>query len=377
MEKSKTNYFGKIVNMFDKINIFVITGVLSAVIFVVIYGVKILDPFYVDWLYNGEDLTQHYLGWLAYRQSDWTFPIGMTDYLVYPDKSSVIFTDSIPLFAVIFKIFSPVLPHNFQYFGIWGIMCFCLQGIIAGKIIRHFTEKKVTILCGSMLAVISPVMIFRMFCHTALAGQWILLLALELLFTYEDNYKSGNRIYLKVAIIAMLASSVHIYFIAMCGIILAGVCLFDILCRKRFGRTLLLLSEYIAVSAFVVWILGGFSSTGSSFSDAGLGFFSMNLNSLINPCGWSCYLFDLPFYKSGQYEGFGYLGIGVLILFIFAIIKILVNIIRSNRREFLKKYYKYIISLSFIVIISLFIALSIVVSVNHTKLYDLEIHDFV
>ena len=39
----------------------------------------------------------------AYRNSDWHFPIGMIDSLVYPNQTSVIYTDSIPLFAIFFK----------------------------------------------------------------------------------------------------------------------------------------------------------------------------------------------------------------------------------------------------------------------------------
>lgn len=57
--------------------------------------VRILNPMYTDWLMNGEDLTQHYFGWKAYRESGWHFPIGMTDTLAYPNLTTVVFTDSI------------------------------------------------------------------------------------------------------------------------------------------------------------------------------------------------------------------------------------------------------------------------------------------
>lgn len=57
--------------------------------------VRILNPMYADWLMNGEDLTQHYFGWKAYRESGWHFPIGMTDTLAYPNLTTVVFTDSI------------------------------------------------------------------------------------------------------------------------------------------------------------------------------------------------------------------------------------------------------------------------------------------
>lgn len=114
---------------------------IAIIIFCALYGIHILNPTYVDWLLKGGDLTQHYLGWKAYRNSEWTFPIGYMNMLTYPNAVSVIFTDSIPIFAVIFKVFSSILPDNFQYFGMWGLICFILQGLMASRIIRNFTDN--------------------------------------------------------------------------------------------------------------------------------------------------------------------------------------------------------------------------------------------
>ena len=91
----------------------VMAGAIGAFVFILLYGVKVLNPCYTDWLMSGGDLSQHYLGWKMYRNGDWTFPIGLTDQLAYPYYTSVIFTDSIPIFAVFFKLLSPILPANF------------------------------------------------------------------------------------------------------------------------------------------------------------------------------------------------------------------------------------------------------------------------
>lgn len=118
-----------------------ISALLGAVVFICLYGVKILNPTYVEWLYNGRDLMQHYLGWEFFRKSDWMFPIGLTDQLSYPSGTSVIFTDSIPIFAVLFKLFSPIMSEKFQYFGIWGILCFILQGFLQQKFCRFMLRR--------------------------------------------------------------------------------------------------------------------------------------------------------------------------------------------------------------------------------------------
>src|SRR5699024_4406896 len=91
---------------------------------------------------------------------------------------SIIFTDSIPLFAIIFKLFRSWLPETFQYFGIWGLLCFALQGGLGALLIRHFVKKDGYAIAGSLFFVLAPIEIYRMYMHTALGAQWLLLAGL-------------------------------------------------------------------------------------------------------------------------------------------------------------------------------------------------------
>ena len=109
--------------------IYIIAALLGAVAFVVIYGIYVLNPFYTDWLITGGDLSQHYLGWEYFRRSEWLFPIGLTNQVAYPAETSVIYTDSIPLFAVIFKLFTRGISGRFQYFGLWACVALCFKDI--------------------------------------------------------------------------------------------------------------------------------------------------------------------------------------------------------------------------------------------------------
>lgn len=84
--------------------IMLLSGLIGAILFMLIYGVKILNPTYEDWLFEGGDLTQHYLGWIFYRRSDWHFPLGLIDNILGNIKISVMYTDSLPLFAIFFKL---------------------------------------------------------------------------------------------------------------------------------------------------------------------------------------------------------------------------------------------------------------------------------
>ena len=320
------------------VTIYILVAVLAAVVFCCIYGVNILNPGYTDWLVTGGDLSQHYLGWVAYRYSSWHFPIGLTDRLAYPAYTSVIFTDSIPLFAVVFKILSPVLPENFQYFGFWGITCFALQGIFSARIIKRVTENRIAIVLGSLLAVIMPTVFFRLYGHEALAGQWLIVFVLDLLFAYEIYEENHKKLYLTVAITAVLAVSIHMYFLVMCGIIVLAYCVEDIIQKKNVKQTILILLEYCFAGIAIIFLLGGFVATGSSYELGGLGAFSMNLNSLFNPFNQSAILKELPLYTDAQGEGFGYLGAGVIVLGIAVLVSLIFEIdrvkslVKSNKR---------------------------------------------
>lgn len=102
-----------------------LTGCLmGAVLFIVLYGTKILNFTYVDWIYVQQaDIFQHQIGFEFIRNDIWRFPLGSYMNYAYPFGTSVVYTDSIPLFAIIFKLFAFLLPQSFQYFGLWGILC--------------------------------------------------------------------------------------------------------------------------------------------------------------------------------------------------------------------------------------------------------------
>lgn len=170
--------------------VFVSGCLLGAAFFLAIYGFKVMDVQYVDWLMTGGDTTQHYLGWVFFRNSPWHFPIGLVDGLAYPALTSVMYTDSIPLFSLFFKLLSPILPETFQFFGIWGIMAFMLQGGISSLIIYKIKASMPVALIGSVFFIISPPVLQRMYGHTALAGHFMILLPIAVWF-YQDVFKKG------------------------------------------------------------------------------------------------------------------------------------------------------------------------------------------
>ena len=339
--------------------------IIEMLLFISIYGIRVLNPCYTDWLLvNGGDLEQHYIGWLAYKKSVWMFPIGLTNNLCNPYDTSIIFTDSIPLLAVPCKLLGMFIQMDFQYFGIWALLCFELQGIIAFKIYSKYVDSEIYCVLAAILTTLAPVMLLRVFVHTALAAQWLILLAIYYLLEYDVDNK---RNILRVVILSVLATMTHIYFVLMVGIIVMGICIKDITLSKRIKGSLIFLIVYILPAMIIVYLLGGFS-VGTASNAGGYGYYNLNLNAFFNPdalsgweSDWSYFLDGLPRTDFRQYEGFAYLGIGCMFLLGVALM------------VFVKKHLRIIKKEDFIAIIAIFMVSLVYAIGPNVDLGDKEI----
>ncbi|WP_252221719.1 MULTISPECIES: DUF6311 domain-containing protein [unclassified Clostridium] len=351
--------------------IFILGCLLGAITFISIYGVRVLNVTYDSWLMEGGDLTQHYIGWKFFRTSQWTFPFGLIDGLVYPYKVSILYMDAIPIFALIFKILSPFLPTTFQYFGIWGIFSFMLQGGIATLIVRKFTKSNLICIGSSMFFLLSPIMIFRMFGHEALGSHWLILLSIYL-FINKNNIKSFKKNIALWSMLSILTVNIHIYFMPIVMIILICYLVVDYFEYKNIVRGLSIFIAYILSALFALFMLGAFVGS-ADFQSPGLGLYSANINSLFNSQGCSKYLIGLPTATTGQYEGLAYLGLGAILALIVALYIDMGNLFKIEKQEILlhiKNNLKQCIL--FVAMIVFFIlALSPQVSLNQNILFTI------
>lgn len=356
--------------------IYIMAALLGALSFVLLYGISVLNPFYTDWLITGGDLTQHYLGWEYFRRSEWLFPLGLTNQVAYPAETSVIYTDSIPLFAVIFKLFTRGITERFQYFGLWGLCCFMLQGYYAAQILHKWIEDKWQVWLGSLFFIMSPIVIFRMYYHTALAAHWLILSAIYFCTRHKEQYRDVMKTSLQWGILGILIGSVHLYFVPMCGALLAGYIVYSWIEEKKIKLKYICPGFAFVVGLFgTVYVLGGFSSGAQSSAGSNLGRYSFNLNGFYNPIGYSKTLKWLDVYTEGQYEGFAYLGLGMLILLLGAVVALLFS--GRKKLALLKaNWMKAVIAIGVIVGI-IFLAASPKVTFNEKLLFEFPDIDIV
>ena len=313
--------------------LFTICALIGMVCFIGIYGVRILDFTNTGWLFdNDHDLRQHYIGWCHFRSDMWRFPIGLIDSLSYPNSMSVIYTDSIPLFAVIFKIISPALPVTFQYFGLFGIMSFALMGGFSSLLLRRFIDSDIACAIGSVFYVISSTVIHRMYYHTALAAQFIVVACL-VLWVYDDLIPSRKKRAALWAAVSFMCVAIHSYFLPMAGMILAATVVTRLFLKKdTIADTVILVLSFCAAGLINLYILGGFYG-GTSPSGPGLGTFGSNLNAFVNPWEIGKLLPQLPIQNYFQYEGMAYLGAGIFLLFALIFVGLLFRTIRKVPEE--------------------------------------------
>lgn len=295
-------------------------------VFVWVYGISPLDVGWDSWImagYDEWDVQQHYAGWLLFRNAHWMFPLGMTDTIALPAGTAISYTDSLPWVSIALKLMRGFLPPTFQWFGWYVLFCFAMQGAAGALLcLRGALTGRAPVLaapvCGALFACL-PTLWDRAFHHTALASQWLFLFALYFYLEDRAALRAGAlpRVCWWGPALAFVAVGIHPYFLPP---VLACVFLWAVDCARLGGGARRAASDLaLSLAATLVGaVLCGALGTGGDISREGYGEFSMNLNALVNPSSrggytWSRLLPVLP-QAPEQYDGFNYLGLGVLAL---------------------------------------------------------------
>jgi hypothetical protein len=291
--------------------------ILGLVGFFAVTGGYIFHPTNISWLGGGFDPTTHYLGWEFYRLGPWEIPLGLNPNYGLEFSNSIVFSDSIPLLAVIFKALESlfILSLPFQYLGIWTFICFVLQAYFAWLLIGIFSKNYYFQLFGTVLFLFSPPMLARIGNHTALVAHFLIVMALYLYFSKESKFKV-----LKWLSVVGIAALTHFYLLVMVLLVWGA----DLIDRNRRQNSLSLKSIILEIAAiltglyFLMWQAGYFSIDVGSAAARGYGFFRMNLLSLLDSRGWS-YVFKAIPMPTDFGDGFNYFGLGGLWLFAFGL----------------------------------------------------------
>ena len=275
-----------------------------------VYSPNILQPSFVSWL-RGGDGYNHYLGWVFYRFESWAYPLAQISSYVQPLGTTLTQMDSIPILAIVFKTISPWLPTYFQYFGLWHVLCFGLQFYLGFQLLQLLTNNFYLKFIGALFFGFSPLIVYR-YDHHALCAQFILLFYI---YQYARLVIKGLRPqYFLSGLMLLCTLGIHPYFFAMGFGLLTP--LYYISHKQKilnYTQWLIHASSYFVGTFIVAHALGYFGV--SDPGDAGFGSYSTDLLQMLN--GQKLNLIT-PHLRSawGQYEGYSYLGLGLILLLV-------------------------------------------------------------
>ncbi len=289
----------------------VVAALLGPLLFFLLYDAHLLDPSYFRWLFWLPDPATQFLGWHSFRLEPWHLPPGAATNYGMDMGSSIVFTDSIPLLALLFKLWRGALSEHFQYFGLWMLACYTLQAVFAWLLSGLATRLVAPRLIITTLFVLSPLLPDRAIGHYALMAHWLVLAALYLYLRAPQGLATTSWCLLLCG-----AALIHAYLLYM----VLAVAFADAARRRWVDHTATTLdtlrSTLIITAALLatMWGAGYFAIPTKAFS-GGIeyyGRYSANLNSLWNPLWGSRFLPGLPVIEGSELEGYNYLGLGLL-----------------------------------------------------------------
>lgn len=292
-----------------------------------LYG-PALDPRHVEWLLSEGDSLQHFSGWDMFRRDAWRWPLGALPTLGSELGASIVYTDSIPLVAIPLKLLHGWLPDPLQYIGPVMLFNLALNGAVTAGLLRWCGGSRWLALFGATLVISLPMVTMRgpgALGHEALSSHWLILLALWL-----SLLPGGGKPALGWLGLLLAAVLVHFYLFFMVGVLWTAWWM-AAMWRARHRRgawlnTLIMVPTTVLMVLGVMYAAGYFEFAMAVEGDTGFGLYSTGLLSFLDPGSAALFFKGEAFQGAsrlwdgwrspvaGQYEGFAYAGLGVLLL---------------------------------------------------------------
>ena len=336
-----------------------------------VVGWRVINPLDDSWFAG--DPAQGYLGWLLFRNEEHlSFPLGFTKALAYPLGDPIAYFDSLPLVALIFWPFRHVLPEHFQYHGIVFVLQCILQLYFGYRVtLRLSGNDRICAFFGGLLFMMAPAFVWRAFGHFALASHWLILAALEFFLTAKEKALPWRTV--QSATLGFIAGGVNPYITAVTLLIVAAAYarpIFETDDLRSELKTSVASSIGFGISVAIALgslLLFGFIVLNDPdiYAGGGYGYYSMNLLSPIDPRQYSALLLREQASLAGQYEGYNYIGLGVLLL----------GVVSLSYRPGMARllFRKKNIPALCVVGISLLLALSLKATVGGAIIYELSV----
>jgi hypothetical protein len=300
----------------------------AIVLFQIVMGLPLLaanDPY---WIEPKGDMATMMAGHYAVIDHPWRFPLAETTALRGEALPiSIVYTDSLPWVTILMKALG--LGRVINPLALFLLVSYIAQPLAMVALLRACGVKRTSsLMLGALIALFYPAWFVRQFGHIALAGHWLLILSLAWSVQVARLGLSRRRI-VEITALGVVALGVHPYHVVPFAACLGAGLLSELL-QRRGGALRLVMLTVVSVGLAMglsAWVLGYSNNGGQSGGGAAMGAYSMNILGPILPQAsaaagqaWDGRWFTGTLDANGgqTFEGYAYLGAGLLLLAIVA-----------------------------------------------------------
>ena len=317
-----------------------LAAAIAALAACILYGPAVLAPASAAWMLHG-DPAQHLVGLAHFLAEPWHWPPGAIHHLA--PATSIVFTDSIPWLALALKALH--WPPAWQPFGLWLVLCHAASAAFSALWLRRMGVGTLGASSAAVLLAFAPMVLLRTYGHESLLAHFLLPGALLLAgrpWSRSSPWLWGGWL--------LLALGIHAYWVPMLLPWALAAAWQAWRQRRSSAARLLLQGGLIALALWAGAFLLGYGIGQGQISAEGFGFYSANLLTWIDPMDWPAFLAaygrdpaqGAPWSRwwpalgqstLGQYEGFAWLGSGILMLAALCVLQALWQALRSMRHR--------------------------------------------
>lgn len=300
----------------------------ALVLFQIVVGVPLLSGAAPYWIEPKGDMATMMAGHWAVIDQGWRWPPTTTIALRGPETPlSIVYTDSLPWLTLAMKALG--IGRSVNVLALFMLLSYIAQPLAMVALLRASgVTRPASLLVGGLIALLAPVWLVRQFGHIALGGHWLLILALAWSVQVARVGLTARR-GIEIVALGFVAIGTHPYHLPpLTACLVAGLVAEGLQRRAHWPRQVAATAGgYGLALALAAWILGFSSGQGQSGGGGALGLYSMNILGPIWPQAstlfgqtWDGRWFTGTLDANGgqTFEGFAYLGGGVVLLLMVA-----------------------------------------------------------
>ncbi len=329
-----------------------IAAALGLAVYVFVFGPGHMFGTTTYWDMPQPDQRAYMIGFRYFLQEPWHRPLFASRTMNLPYRESIAFTDSIPLWAFVNKLIATIIPPwkpfaMRAYLGIWAAIVYTLQACFGVGILRQLGHRgRGAAIVTSLFFVAIPAFVIR-YGHASLSAHFLTLSALYLYLRSSAAPAQRRKLYTIWVLQLGAAILINPYHAVMSFGLFAVA-----LVRTREPRAIAVWLPLGCVSlGAAAWLAGYFSGASKvpmpGFDAAGTNALMMVVPMKSTFFGDADWLADV-LVTQFQYEGWAYLGLGVLVLVAWSLpsARTLLRTIKHHRLLFALLVATWLLSLS-------------------------------